>query len=812
VLPSGFRDSIVLSGLTEPTAVRFSPDGRVFVAEKSGILKVFDNLTDTSPTVFVDLRTNVHNFWDRGLLGIALAPNFPVTPWVYVLYTYDAAIGGTAPRWGSPGATSDPCPTPPGPTTNGCVVSGRLSRLQAAGNVATGPEQVLIEDWCQQYPSHSVGDLHFGPDGMLYVSGGEGASFSYSDYGQVGNPCGDPPGGTMAPPTAEGGSLRSQDLQTPADPTTLDGAILRVDPTTGAPATGNPGAGDTNAQRIVAEGLRNPFRFTVRPGTGELWIGDVGANDWEEIDVLQSPAAAPVKNFGWPCYEGVGRNAGFDSAGLNICENLYLQGPGAVVAPYYTYPHGQTILPGESCPAGSSAITGLAFYTGGAYPLEYNGALFFSDYSRNCIWAMLPGANGLPDPANRRTFDAPAAGPVDLEIGPGGDVFYVDFNGGTVRRIVFDGPPPPPPTGEVPVNAYRGEYFDNADLTNLKMNRTDAAINFDWGLGSRDPSIEPDTFSVRWAGNWDFTGGRYRFNMTADDGMRVWADNSIVLDAWILQPATTYVVDVDLAAGRHLIRVEYFDNTQDAVAKVSWTAGTNTPPTATITTPVAGTTWKVGDTISFSGSGTDTEDGPLPASALSWHVILHHCSPIDPTSCHTHSLQTFPGTANGSFVAPDHEYPSYLEFQLTAKDSGGLTDVKSVLLYPQTVVLTFDTSPTGVGLKLVVSGTATVAPFNRTVIVGGTISISAPSPQTVGLAVYVWMSWSDGGAQTHNIVAGSAPTRYTATYLATPPLGFQPVGGLFLISSLACIVGVGGREKRAGSSRRGGRSRLGRLT
>src|SRR5438309_3873064 len=464
-LPGGFQESIALSGLTEPTAVRFASDSRVFVAEKSGIIKVFDNLTDTSPTIFADLRTNTHNFWDRGLLGLALDPNFPVRPWVYALYTHDAVIGGTAPRWGSPGATSDPCPTPPGPTTNGCVVSGRLSRLQAAGNVATGPEQVLIEDWCQQYPSHSVGDLHFGPDGMLYVSGGEGASFSYSDYGQVGNPCGDPPGGTMAPPTAEGGSLRSQDLQTPADPTTLDGAILRGDPTTGAPATGNPGVGDTNAQRIVAEGLRNPFRFTVRPGTGELWIGDVGANDWEEIDVLQSPAAAPVENFGWPCYEGVGRNAGFDSADLNICENLYLQGPGAVVTPYYTYPHGQTILPGESCPAGSSAITGLGFYTGGSYPLEYNGALFFSDYSRNCIWAMLPGANGLPDPANRRTFDAPAAGPVDLEIGPGGDVFYVDFNGGTVRRIVFARPPPPPPTGVVPVDAYRGEYFHNPELT-----------------------------------------------------------------------------------------------------------------------------------------------------------------------------------------------------------------------------------------------------------------------------------------------------------------------------------------------------------
>jgi glucose/arabinose dehydrogenase len=117
-LPAGFQESVVFSGLTQPTAVRFAPDGRVFVAEKSGVVKVFDSLSDTSPTVFADLRTNVHNFWDRGLLGLALHPSFPATPYVYVLYTYDAAIGGTAPRWGTPGATSDGCPTPPGPTSD----------------------------------------------------------------------------------------------------------------------------------------------------------------------------------------------------------------------------------------------------------------------------------------------------------------------------------------------------------------------------------------------------------------------------------------------------------------------------------------------------------------------------------------------------------------------------------------------------------------------------------------------------------------------------------------------------------------------
>jgi len=277
-LPSGFQERTVFSGLTNPSALRFATDGRVFVTEKSGLIKVFSNLSDTTPTIFTDLRTQVHNFWDRGLLGLALDPNFPASPYVYVLYTHDAAIGGTAPRWGTAGATDDGCPTPPGATADGCVVSGRLSRLQAAGDVMTGAEAVLIEDWCQQYPSHSVGGLAFGADGKLYVSGGDGASFKLHRL----RPGRQPPEPVRRPagrgrrhadgPTAEGGALRSQDVRTTTDATSLDGAILRVDPATGAGLADNPfgSSSDVNRRRIVAYGQRNPFRITMRPGTNEV--------------------------------------------------------------------------------------------------------------------------------------------------------------------------------------------------------------------------------------------------------------------------------------------------------------------------------------------------------------------------------------------------------------------------------------------------------------------------------------------------------------------------------------------------------------
>ena len=120
---NGFTDTNAWTGLTLPISLRFASDGRVFVAEKSGIIKVFDNVSDTTPTVFADLKTDVHDYWDRGLLGMTLDPNFPANPYVYVLYARDAIPGGNSPRW------NDVCPSSPGPTTDGCLITGRLVRL-----------------------------------------------------------------------------------------------------------------------------------------------------------------------------------------------------------------------------------------------------------------------------------------------------------------------------------------------------------------------------------------------------------------------------------------------------------------------------------------------------------------------------------------------------------------------------------------------------------------------------------------------------------------------------------------------------------
>jgi hypothetical protein len=504
-----------------------------------------------------------------------------------------------------------------------------------------------------------------------------------------------------------------------SDPTTLDGAILRVNPATGAAMPGNPFAAspDPNKQRIIAYGLRNPFRMTLRPGTSELWLGEVGWTQWEEINRIPNPSDGTVENFGWPCYEGVGRQSGYDGTNLAICENLYAAGAGAVTAPYFTYQHGNPLFSGDSCGTGSSSITGLAFYptSGGTFPAAYHGGLFVADYSRDCIWFMPRGGNGLPDPNAIQAFAPGAANPVDLVVGPNGDLFYPDLINGTIRRITWAGGNQPP-IADIEAVPTSGP----APLT----------VQFD-GSGSFDPEGTALTYA------WDLDGdGQYD-------------------DATGVTTSRTYEDPGNVTVGLRVTDGGGATGTDSQVIGVS-----NTPPVPVITTPTSSTTWQVGQQISFSGSASDAQDGTLPASALSWSLVLQHC----PSSCHAHGLQTFNGMSSGSFNAPDHEYPSYLELTLTATDTFGTSASTTVRLDPRTVVLGFQTSPTG--LSLAVNGASSTAPFNRTVIVGSSNSVTATSPQTLGGLTYSFVSWSDGLAQSHQIIAPSTNATYTATYQA----------------------------------------------
>ena len=595
-LPPSFQDTVVWSGLTLPTAVRFAPDGRVFIAEKSGIIKVMDGLSDPTPTVFADLSPQVHDWIDRGLNSIAIDPGFPIRPYVYAFFTLDAPPGVTPPFY------NDHCPA-----EDDCWAGTRLMRLTASGDVAVS-QQVLLDDaWCEMTAVHASGDLVFGSDGYLYVSHGDGSSAGYLDYGQL-NYCGDP--------NLEGGSLRSQDLQTAGDPNAFNGAIIRIDPDTGAAAPGNPltGGAVTDDDSIVAYGLRNPFRFAIDSVTGRLWIGDVGWDSTEEIDFVPSPLN-PVRNFGWPCYEGVNVQPAFDAADVPICEALYTTGP--VEPPYYSYDH----------IGAAGAVTGVALYRGQNFPAAYDGALFFADYTQGWIKVLPAGANGLPDPAAESTFVPDSTAAVDLQVGPNGELFYVDIYAGTVHMI---------------------EYFTQNGAPAARMSTDVTAgplpltVQFD-GSTSSDPERQVLTYE------WDLNGDGMFDDGAGSQATFVYSVQAPVIAALrVADPSDlTNVVTVTLAPG------------------VS-------PPQVTIDSPTSATRYQVGDLVQYSGSALDPDTGqPIPASDLTWQVLLNHCKVSNPTDCHEHFVRRVSGVASGTLAAPDHEYPAFLRFVLTATKSIG---------------------------------------------------------------------------------------------------------------------------------------------
>ena len=187
-------------------------------------------------------------------------------------------------------------------------------------------------------------------------------------------------------------------------------------------------------------------------------------------------------------------------------------------------------------------------------------------------------------------------------------------------------------------------------------------VDFD-GSASSDPDVG-DTLSYAW-------------DLDADGAFD---------DSTAVKPSFTYTT-----SGTRSVRLRVTDRAGATdIATVSVTAGA--APTVTMATPTAGTTWEVGSVITFSGSARDAANQPIPASGLLWSLNLRHCSPLDANNCHTHAIQDFNGPS-GSFAAPDHEYPSYLELTLTATDGDGLRATVSRRLDPRTVNLSLKPLP-----------------------------------------------------------------------------------------------------------------------
>jgi len=733
------------NGLQKPTTLEFAPDGKIFIAERNGRVLEFDSKEDTTPTLVLSILDKVMAKGDRGILGMKLDPEYPTKPYIYLSYTYDAPIGGDSSlsthTHYSDG--SDECEEA---VNNGvdCLVSGRLARIKIdpATSVAVGgpvdptSEEVLVNSWCQQVSSHSIGDIEFDSEGALLMSGGDGASWGTLDYGQLGNPCNDPP--------YEGGSLRAQDLKTPAtknDPTDYSGSLIRVNRETGAAMPNNPlaenpvfgeGKEDVAAKRLLTEGDRNPYRFTIQPGTSNVYIGDVGMDLWEEIDRVTSPPkpGQGLTNFGWPCYEGGPSGnlvqerwkAAEEEQNKPFCAFLY-NNPSSVTAPFFAYPHPQTpgyngrLFSGDACaPWAGSAIAGLAFYdpTGveaeDLYPPEYRGALFFSDAARGCIWTMEENSAGEPDPSTVANFayrnEGELFNPVDIVQGPDGALYMPNFYADSIIEIRYY-PGNQPPTAHL-----------SADKT---YGSTPLKVNFD-ASGSTDPDLgEGDELHYSWDLNGDGEFG----------------------------DATTPTVSHEYTAATNVtVKVRVSDNfSHSDVASVTLYPGDKGPPQVTIQKPAPSLEWAIGESIDYEATATDPDSETFGAGLTPhWEFRLEHC----PSACHEHP-EGGSDSATGSFVAPPHGYPSRLKFEITVTDSRGMTDTKEVEVSPRPVEVSVESDPAGLPLRL--EGVESGEPAVATMIAGGTTTVSAPERATVGGQEYEFSSWSDGLARAHEVTS-----------------------------------------------------------
>ncbi len=401
-LPPDFVQEVLAKDLGPATAFAFRPDGSILIARKHGSVKVWRE-GEVFAAPFIDISGEVNRYADRGLMGIAVHPNYPHPAYVYLAYAYEPE-GEHAESGARTGRVvrveADPNRPDQARPGSMVVLLGKNGAPDAAGDLDRGDRppyscmggdggasaEPLRDCLPIDGPSHTVDGLVFGPDGALYVSAGDG---------------------TLQPDL----NARAQNLDS------LAGKVLRVDPITGAGYGDNPfydGDPNSNRSKVYALGMRNPYRFTFDPG-GELVVGDVGGERWEEIN-----RGAAGANFGWPCLEGPLPNSGDP-----LCAGV-LSGSAPTVAAWHGYAHS----------GGYSAAIGGDFYTGDQYPAEYQGAYFFADHNRAALLYLPAGAQAsAPAPV----FAANVIAPVQISQGPDGMLYVLSFVDGTLSRIRYTG-------------------------------------------------------------------------------------------------------------------------------------------------------------------------------------------------------------------------------------------------------------------------------------------------------------------------------------------------------------------------------------
>jgi len=418
-LPDGFIDEAFVGELgSDVVSFDASAQARLFVAEKSGIVRVVFN-GFLQPEPFIDISDIVNDRVDRGLLSLAVHPQFPQVPYIYVLYTYDppelldgsltgaAALDGNGNRVArlaryTADETRDFNVALAGSEE---IILGKNSTFETIGNPegqfdttmpSCGPIGTPIVDCLPaDEVTHTIGSLRFAADGSLFVTNGDGANYrSTSPLSQM---------------TYDLNSMR--------------GKLLRIDPDTGLGLPDNPfydGDPASNRSRVASYGLRNPYSMSVNPVSGVPYVGEVGEETWEEIN------AGIGHNFGWPCYEG-GSEGTLRQPDFEVepfCQEVYLANE-PVEPPLISWSHDGS---------GNAVILG-DFYFGEAFPEEFNGTLFFGDLIKG--WLRYADVS---EPGNVvvKDFATNMQAMVEMRTGVDGALYYASFGSGEIRRSGSD--------------------------------------------------------------------------------------------------------------------------------------------------------------------------------------------------------------------------------------------------------------------------------------------------------------------------------------------------------------------------------------